>query len=515
MLSFNLLDEPWIPVLGLDRFRKEISLRDALLNASSFVAVEHNSPLATIAIYRMLLAVLHRALKGPSSLEQRWKWWNEDRFPPEALESYLSEQRPNFDLLNSERPFFQVPDLPLEKFSDPWTRLTAEKGSGNTSFLYNYSLREKNPDEPAPISFAEAACRLLEYQSFALGGLLKRYVTSAPGAPPVQGAMILVQGKTLFQTLCLNLVRYHYTPEDRPIWERSEPLSCAQLDNPTGYSENLHDICQLYTWPSRGMRVQALSDGVQKVAIAAGVIVNTDDLSRVETMHAYVISKDGIQRPVSFRAGHELWRDLHALLPTANNQLASKTANAAAELLRRVKKPILLSVFGINKDQAKVLGAHYEVFTLPPLILENVTIHDFVKTCLEEVEAVRVSIMNAGRVLAENLLKKTGQRKPHGKDVSALADSFRHLEYFLPRVRTAFLNMLSSLPTTPDEFDDAYSKIVNEWRFTLKRLARDSLKQAFTASGSDGCALKAHAEAGRYLSIALAKTFEKTGKEAE
>lgn len=522
MLSFNLLDQPWIPVFTQEGAKTDVSLREALGNASRYTGVAHASPLVTVAVYRLMLAVLHRALRGPEDTEQRVDWFVAGEFPSDLLEGYLAAQHANFDLLDAQRPFFQVPDLPLEQFSDPWTRLTAERGSGNTSFLYNHSLREKSPGPVPRISFAEAACRLLEYQTFALGGLLKRYVTSAPGAPAVQGAMILMQGKNLFETLCLNLCEYSRAAFklDQPVWERPHPLTTALLNNPSGYSEPVLGITNLYTWPTRAIRLRADSANQQihQVAIAAGVIANSTDLDRVEPMHAFITREDGMRRPITFRVGHELWRDLHALLPKNSDTkcTASKTSEAAASVLEdRPEARATLAVYGINKDQAKVIGSHCEIFRLPPVTLANPTVHNFLRQRLEEVGEVRSYLMISGKVLAEHLLMKTGNRKPFGKDVSALADSFRHLEFFMPRVRDEFLKLLAHLPESTMEFDSKRNSLADRWWQCLSHHARQALSNASTSAGSDGVALKAQVAAERQLERSLTRGKHATKKGAQ
>jgi len=60
--AFNLLDEPWIPVRTHTGEVFDINLSDALLKARDYAALAETSPPNLIALYRLLLATLHRAL---------------------------------------------------------------------------------------------------------------------------------------------------------------------------------------------------------------------------------------------------------------------------------------------------------------------------------------------------------------------------------------------------------------------------------------------------------------------
>ena len=89
MKKFSLLHEPWIPVLRAGRV-EELGLEQALLKAHEIVRIETPSPLEETALHRLLLAVLHRALRGPKRAEDALGWWREGRFPDDLIRTYLS-----------------------------------------------------------------------------------------------------------------------------------------------------------------------------------------------------------------------------------------------------------------------------------------------------------------------------------------------------------------------------------------------------------------------------------------
>lgn len=404
MKSFNLIEEGWIPIAGSNKL---LSIRDTLLQSHELPRVEHPSPLVTIALYRLLLAILHRALEGPNSLDQSLEWFEARSFPADIIQAYLDRHHDRFWLFHPDQPFYQMPDLPLEGFADPWTRLTSEYGSGNTSFLTNHRLREKKPDLPFRLTFAEGACRLLEFQSFALGGLMKRFVTSASGAMAVQGVLVLADGASLFEQLVQSMVPYPKgdRDRDRPIWEKA-PYRRTQLDVKEPVSESLGGITSLYTWFARSVRLFATEGQIADVAISAGVVAE-EGLGALEPMFCFINDDKGQARPLGFRSGRALWRDFHALLPDPtksrrNCAVVEQAVGLCGELGRRRPQ---FRVFGISKDQAKVLGMHTESFVLPALVTAEADVYNFVRKRLEETEASRRALGSSIRLLARRLLK--------------------------------------------------------------------------------------------------------------
>ena len=127
---FNLLYDPWIPVRpqGGGPVR-EVGLRELLLRARDFGRIDDPSPLVTVALLRLSLALLHRALNGPQRIEDAAGWFLHG-FPAERLGTYFAEWEDRFDLFHPERPFWQVrgltPDLDGGKYRSHWTRLGTE-----------------------------------------------------------------------------------------------------------------------------------------------------------------------------------------------------------------------------------------------------------------------------------------------------------------------------------------------------------------------------------------------------
>jgi len=101
--KFNLIDEPWIPVLKGGRV-VEVGIGEALLRAHEFARIETPSPLEEAVLHRLLLAVLHRALSGPRCPEDVLDWWRKGGFPQDPIRDYLNRFRDRFFLFHPEAP---------------------------------------------------------------------------------------------------------------------------------------------------------------------------------------------------------------------------------------------------------------------------------------------------------------------------------------------------------------------------------------------------------------------------
>src|SRR5450756_512742 len=85
---FNLIDEPWIPCLTREGEYRELGLRETLVGAADLREVVDPSPLVTVALHRLLLAVLHRVF-GPKDREAWAALWRAECFDAAKLDEYL------------------------------------------------------------------------------------------------------------------------------------------------------------------------------------------------------------------------------------------------------------------------------------------------------------------------------------------------------------------------------------------------------------------------------------------
>ncbi|RIK42486.1 MAG: type I-E CRISPR-associated protein Cse1/CasA, partial [Chloroflexi bacterium] len=202
--QFNLVDEPWIPCVMPDGTAHELSLRETLARAAEIRELSDPSPAVTVALHRLLLAVLHRSLQGPDSAEAWHAIWTGGAFDMQQVGGYLDAWRHRFDLFDAEHPFYQDHSLDIAS-AKPIARMVFGLTLGNYVTLFDHTTKVQS----AALSPAQAARQLIAFHIFTLGG--KVGLTggdSASGGPLATAAVTVVNGDNLFQTLMLNLHQY-------------------------------------------------------------------------------------------------------------------------------------------------------------------------------------------------------------------------------------------------------------------------------------------------------------------
>ena len=506
---FNLLTEPWIPVrpIGAPGVRL-VGIREALAQAREFTGIEDASPLQTVALYRLLLAVLHRALMGPKDPRDVVTWWKEG-FPESALNAYFQSYGPRFELFG-EHPFMQVADLPLEGFKQSWERLGAEVGGGNTTLLFNATRRTGHL--PPALDPADAARRLLEHQTFALGGLTKKFTTAALGAPSATSAMILARGANLHETLCLNLVPYTQgVKDDLPPWERPEPLTVQDIQTLYPGKEKLaqpvQGVAQGYAWQGRSVRLEREDDGrVRFLAYAEGVPPNLTAGWR-DPMVALRTLKDGTLYPMKLSPERLFWRDFEAVVPTHAREtyinaqekarispgsppLVLEHATGVYRKLGRGGTAIALMVFGQINDQGKIEMWRSESYELP-VAAQDDSLYQYIPEALDLAKETRDALSHAVRGLASRLLS-AGGRDAHKDDISKLARSLGAEQLYWSSLEDPFREFLKTLGVDADA-------ALKGWDRALAKVAQAAWDAAKQSAGDDARAMRAKYESEGYL----------------
>jgi CRISPR system Cascade subunit CasA len=222
--SFNLIDQRWIPCVLPNGKTEELNLRDTLLNAHEITAIFDPSPLVTAALHRLLLAILHRNF-GPAS-QTEWKaLWQAGRFDANTLNNYFATWSHRFDLFDEEHPFYQVVKFPSANKIIAANEILTELPKQNTAAWFDHSTYEAGP----LLTPAVATRAIIGIQAYKLAGTFIPPLgyTDAPIARPMS---FLVIGKTLFETLLLNLVQYQ---GDFPIPKLRDDLPAWEQENPT------------------------------------------------------------------------------------------------------------------------------------------------------------------------------------------------------------------------------------------------------------------------------------------
>lgn len=347
VLSFDLTERPWIPVLNRDRDERELSLREVLAQAPELLRVSAELPTQEFALVRLLLAILHDALDAPADAEDWAELW-EGGLPSEKVAGYLDEHRQRFDLLHQTTPFFQVAGLRNstgEVFS--LNRIVADVPAGAPFF----TQRERGVDR---LTFAEAARWLVHAHAYDAAGIK----TGAVGDPRAKGGKgypqgvgwagqlggVLVEGNSLAETLLLNLVgdeRLRTTDGDRPAW-RFPPSTAAPLEGEEKVIRP-YGVRDLYTWQSRRVRLHADERGVHGVVLSYGDPLAPHNMHEREPMSAWRRSANQEKKlrqaqvfmPQEHDPTRSAWRGLASLIATKGSE-TSQSSTGQERVMPRV-----------------------------------------------------------------------------------------------------------------------------------------------------------------------------------
>ena len=201
-MTFNLLDEPWLPVYNLDGQVRDVSLENVFANATAFRDLAIGFAPEHVAVTRFLVAVLQSALRGPAGKSERVRWLQDPGSVQAEVAIYLERWRERFDLFHPLRPFMQKP-IAGDVADASIAVLKLEWASGNNVTLFDHH-RDDRPPELSPAHAARALLTTLLYQPG--GGVSKPFNrTDSPGTKPI---IVLVHGTTLWETLVGNCSDY-------------------------------------------------------------------------------------------------------------------------------------------------------------------------------------------------------------------------------------------------------------------------------------------------------------------
>jgi CRISPR system Cascade subunit CasA len=353
-----LVDEAWIPVLGQDGAQREVSLMDAFRTADKIRMIACELPTQTFAILRLMLAILHRATNGPPDFPAWRDLWASAELPADVFE-YLNSVKDRFDLLNPQKPFYQVPDLQTSKNETfGLERIIADVPNGHPYLTARAGTGMQR------ISIQEAARWVVHCQAFDTAGIK----SGAIGDPRVKAGKgygigvgsagslggIYIEGTTLRETLLLNLVpadRRITDDRDTPAWERE--IGAAEESVIT---RGPFGVLNLYTYQSRRLRLYGGRQGVTGAMVANGDKLEWQDLHRSEPMSYWGRSgpreKAEKREPIYLPRPHDpsraLWRGLATLLSPSDAIGAKRLA------------PVVMGWLDFLASRS-VLGAEYQV----------------------------------------------------------------------------------------------------------------------------------------------------------
>lgn len=507
-VEFNLLKRPWIECVTEGGLHA-LNLRDTIAHAHSTHDISGETPLVKAALLRLLLAVCHRVY-GPADEDAWLELWERGAFDPQPLDAYLAQWQHRFDLFDQERPFYQMADDRVKP--KPINSLLPHLAFGNKATLFDHN----SDDEAISILAPEAARALVTAQAFGLAGLSGLKDKFTDGAC-TRGVIYFIKGKTLFETLMLNLIQYptadevfQHNADDKSSWEMDDPFT-PNRTIPRGYLDYL-------TWQNR--RVMLLPEEqngefiIREMTVAPGLRL---DAAVLDTMKHYARRTDKddlkVQRFVEDRA---LWRDCSALFQRFDTmyhppRALSWIANVVDVCdLDTDLNDTQLAAMGMANNQAKIDFYRSELTPLPTAYLIEKPLVGKLSEMLGFAEAVRSRLWSAARTLAEFILNPEADaseaHQPNSDDVSHLTDQWAMEREYWQALEPEFHKMMVDLAEAIDE--DTRDGVIQTWMETLRATAWHAFERIARDLEHDPHKLKATVRGRSRLAYGLAEALK-------
>jgi CRISPR system Cascade subunit CasA len=508
MAEFNLIDEAWIPCIDAEGEHIECGIRDALLWAHELREIRDDSPLITVALHRLLLAILYRVHDGPRDFRSWTVLYTKGAFESDAMRAYFSKWHDRFDLLGKERPFYQMAQLETRELS-PITRLATECASGNNPTLFDHSVDQLGVEwEPS-----KAARWLVACQAFALGfgrsGTARingtdEAIPYSADAIALRGMNVWLQGANLFDTLMINLIPS--VDPSLPAWELDDAhLYRDRLENGKRRTVSSFGLVDRLTWQSRLVRLTWSEGKSSWIYFTQG---RSADKSPDDPMKVYRLLREEGVAPLPLSSGRAVWRDAHSLLMIPQPKSGERrpecfnlVARARVITLIPPEEQFVAHVVGLatapRKSGKFLLWRHDQLPVSASLIANTAMIERL------------GGLLGTANQLAEELRSRMWQiarfyRVPYGRqpnesernDIDAMLRKLDPRPAYWTRLEEHFVTLLEDIPADWDALRedwkaDHQQMATNAWRVCVKAEARRALRESIISLGTTARAIQA------------------------
>lgn len=505
MSDFNLIENPWIPCIDLQGRSVEYGICDTLLKAHELREICDESPLVTVAIHRLLLAILYRAHEGPCDFRSWRALYQRGSFDQSKVTGHLNLHRSRFNLVDDDYPFFQMAKLET-KTPISVTRLATECASGNNATLFDHTIDEEEVSWTA----ARAARWLVGCQSFALGfgksgdatiNGQKETLPYSADAIALRGMNIWLQGATAFETLMVNLAPSY--DNSLPPWELEDSHKYRdKLNGKARTQVSSSGIVDRFTWQSRLVRFLPRDGVFSKMYFTQG---RSADKSPGDPMKVYRTTEDEGFSALPLSSSKAAWRDAHSILAIPSGD-SKEQRPECFNLLARARsdgaiapgEKFVVQVVGLAsapKKAGKFLLWRHERMPITVEILNDLNLIERLGGLLQNAEQAAYELNYRTRRIAKLYLSPDGQ-EPDKDEVTKVAESIDPRPAYWARMEKHFFALLEHLPEDWDNANEGWKSdekqtATKEWREQVKKEAKKALEESTCSLGTTARAIQA------------------------
>ena len=472
--SYNLIDEPWIPVLMRDGMNQAVSLGAVFADTDGAITDFALNPYERVAVFRLLLCIAQAAL-GPERLKDETGWLAAKDTVGPVSSDYLKKWHNRF-FLYGPQAFMQPDNLVLAKAegTTPCDKLVFQLASGNNSTLYDHEA----VGGERTLSDARLTRGLLVYQSFSSGGLSGQCIwdkvptgKSIQGSPCRERSMLfsIVQGHSLLDTIWMNLVTDDWikhslkTELGHPFWEFKE------LSRKTVFG-NEHTLLGHLAPLSRAIKLTRRS-----TMCILGEALSYPQIPEWREPMASVKLQKGTKKGefteayVSSNPARMPWRELSSILAVSGKG-GCKSALALRHLESMPDREFTLWTGGLYSEKAKEVDTVEWKAQLSIGLLEDTSMQRYEKA-IAWADRQRGGLYFATAEYAQKMKSASDERKIKNEQIEP---------YSIPAER-AYWDILAQTENQKLVLSVGSSTYMDDWKKTVRRAAEDAYRRACPA----------------------------------
>lgn len=347
---------------------------EALEQAHAYQSVRDTSPMTEYSVYRFLIVFLMDMLR-PEDDDALDGLLAEGHFDPDVIRGYITaceQEGVRFDLFDPERPFLQTTyrkDWDREPKSVTVLDYSIPNGNNHIHFDHKRVSTVYTPGE---------ALRMLFAAQIFCTAAAQGYPSNVNGAPPW---FTLIQGRNLFETLVFGMLETDRIelPLDCPpvLWRNFNEVTPKQKVARTSWLFGMY-------FPARRIHLIPSEDGHSVLGVYFSQGMNYEVTDAWEDPHVtYRITQKG---RFNWKPSDDetIWRNLTDLIDTKGKRAPQIVAQY--EDLDTFDRPLSLTLYGVQTNQANYIKAQRHDLQIPKQLLGNETALRFITGYIAQAE---------------------------------------------------------------------------------------------------------------------------------
>jgi len=471
--SFNLWEQPWIPVIMLDGSKKELSISDVIKDAHQIAEIRDENPVFEIGMYRLLIAIV-MDVYSITDTAHITALVSQQKFNLAPLNSYKQKYYENFDLFGTNARFYQFVKVEGKMEEKSVAEIVVDLPRGTNSILFHHTYEDKLILSPKVC--AKGLCAVSAYSL--AGG--RGYQPSAAGSPPIY---TLIYGDSLFEILLYNCCPdslLNNVSTFGPAWSIQQDIGKKE------YKINEISTMLGLTWQPRSIYLipkvadpgkeficeytgEKIQIGVSSIYFSAGWDLNKEGVY-TDPHCAYIKTKDKVAA-LQLKEDKAFWRFMGPLYLASNEQerrpmIINQFMNNY--FTNKPRQEIKFLSYGLATDgKAKIFKWAKEMFLLPKEILTNRDKAEFLIKSIRYAEEEGKNLRSAILAMDETV-KIENKRKSLNTFINEILGQYwRDTEH---EFRKNLIKEISSYTGTD------FNNLEYSWIKQLLRIARKNLE---------------------------------------